>query len=191
MGLEVLILLKGRWEPGELGLPDTMACNVRGEETLIVPFPSHGSRYYPCQNPPLEYLVPGRLPRLEFEVLLSDWESGCREEGRAVILCGWEGEKLRPEYVRREPLPCQENGLFYTRGHVRVTASPSEVLLEGFRPFLREGRRKIVVGREVLWKGALPLPGDLRRFGRAVEAALEKVRCPGCRELHYASLEMT
>lgn len=189
MGLEVLILLKGRWGPRELGLPDTMACNVRGENTLIVPFPSHGSRYYPCHDPPLEYIVPGRIPRLEFEVLLSDWESGCLEEGKAVILCGHEGEKLGPEYVRKEPLPCQENALFYTRGHVRVTAHPSgEVLLERFNPTLQGAREKIVVAKEILWGGTPPLPPELRRFEDAVKAAVEKARCSGCRELHYAAM---
>ncbi len=182
-------MLKGRREPEELGLPDTMVCNVRGEDTLLAPFPSRGPRYYPCQEPPLEYAVPGKVPELDFEVLLSDWESGCLEEGRAAILCGWEGERLRPEYVRRKPLPCQENGLFHTGGHVRVTAfSSGRILLEGFRPSLLEGRRKIMVRREVLWEGTPALPGGLQKFGEAAKAALEKARCPGCRELHYASI---
>lgn len=166
-----------------------MACNIRGEDTLIVPFPSQGPRYYPCQDPPLEYAVPGKVPQLEFEVLLSDWESGCLEEGKAVILCGWEGEKLRPEYRREKPLPCQENGLFYTGGHVRVTAFPSgRILLEGFHPSLQEKRRKIVVRKEVLWEGTLALPRDLEKFADAAKAALEKAWCPGCKELHYASI---
>jgi hypothetical protein len=187
MGLEVLLLLKGRWEPEELGLPDTMACNIRGKETLIVPFPLHAPRYPPCDLPPLEYGVPPGLCGREFEIILSDWESGCLEEGRAVVLCGWKGERLRPEYMRKDPLPCQENGLFYTEGHVRVTALPSgELLLEGFTPLLE--RRRIAVKREVLWKGSLPLPEGLGRFEEAAKAALEKARCPGCRELHYASI---
>lgn len=187
MGLEVLILLKGRHEPEELGLPDTMVCNLREEDTLLVPFPLHAPRYYPCSSPPLEYEVPQGLRGREFEVILSDWESGCLEEGRALIICGREGERLRPEYARRDPLPCQENGLFYTRGHVRVTAlSSGELLLEDFLPVL-EGER-ILVKREVLWRGAPPLPEGLGRFREAARAALEKARCPGCRELHYASI---
>ncbi len=185
MGLEVLLLLKGRYEPEELGLPDTMVCNQREEDTLIVPFPLRSPRYYPCHSPPLEYRVPEGLRGRKFEVILSDWESGCLEQGRAVIICGRNGERLRPEYVRRDPLPCQENGLFYTKGHVRITAlSSGELLVEDLLPLLEgEGIR---VSRERLWKGRLPLPERLEKLEGAAKAALEKVRCPGCRELHYA-----
>ncbi|MEM0359633.1 MAG: hypothetical protein QXG22_06515 [Candidatus Hadarchaeales archaeon] len=187
MGLEVLILLRGRWEPEELELPETMVCNVMEENTLLVPLPLRGPRYYPCENPPLEYAVPGKVPQLEFEVILSDWESGGLEKGRATILCGWRGERLKPEYVRRVPLPCQENALFYSKGHVRITAYASgEVLLEKFTPLLDEEKRRIEVKREVLWKGFPPLPPQLKGFEEAVKAAMEKARCQGCREIHYA-----
>lgn len=187
MGLEVLILLRGRWEPEELDLPDTMSCNIREENTLLVPFPLRGPRYYPCENPPLEYGVPGKVPQMEFEVILSDWESGGLEEGKAVILCGWKGERLKPEYVRKIPLPCQENALFYSKGHVRITAYVSgEVLLEKFSPILGKGKKKIEVRREILWKGVPPLPPGLQEFEEAVKAAVEKARCPSCREVHYA-----
>jgi hypothetical protein len=115
MGLEVLLLLKGRWEPEELGLPDTMACNLREEDTLLVPFPLHAPRYYPCDRPPLEYEVPAGVCGREFEIILSDWESGCLEEGRAVVLCGWRGRGSGPSTRGRTPLPARRTGSF-TRG---------------------------------------------------------------------------
>lgn len=189
MGLEVLILLRGEYTQENLALPATMACNITEEgETLLVPFPLDSPRYFRCDSPPTKYTVPPAIRDLDFEVILSDWESGCLDVGKAVVICGLRGEKLKPRYVRERGIPCQENILFYTRGYTRITAQPhGDITIERFIPRLTKEKEVIEINHEALWSGnRKDLPEELSCYKPAVEAAVEKANCPSCREPHYA-----
>jgi len=129
---------------------------------------------------------------------LAAWEcgGGMTNTGRAVIVCGPAGEKLKPVYYRRRGhLACNEHGLFilkpgyhlifanHHRGDFHIDVQKIVSLhADNEKPYaLVELVCNFSKGE---WDKEPP-----EELKPAIEAAKAKARCYHCRNLHYAKME--
>ena len=121
------------------------------------------------------------------------WEEGggFTNTGRAQVVAGPNGERLKPLYIRRSgPLACGKHALFVVRpGYYVLRAWADGGQVEGIRVYRIVEIGETVAKMELVhryYRGEWdrePAP-ELRE---AVEAVAEKTRCYHCRSPHYFS----
>jgi len=117
--------------------------------------------------------------------IISESGGGYTSRGWARIICGREGERLRPKFVPKRQLSFG--------GHADFEASPGLVIIEA----RRDGASiSIMIRRIAAIEGNTLLTVDVASwadgngrippaFADAVQAAIEKTLCYRCRHAHY------
>lgn len=162
---------------------------------------SRGRTYISCR------LGPGGLitPAVEVKTSTDKWflveaveeGGGATNTGFAQVVCGTEGQMLRPYYVPKG-YSNSTHALFSAKRLVVITATKKRdnVSITAYRFDYGDGRVFLV--EEKVWesedlpyheKGGISevIPRSLIHFQLAVEAALGKAHCYHCRDLHYAA----
>lgn len=123
---------------------------------------------------------------------LGFWEKGGGnfEDGEATIVCGLEGEKLKPVKVRnRGWLANSRHALFIGNElcmiHIKAEKRNVEISLKKYSIKLKIG----ILEEETIWEGSREdlseLSEDLRPFREALETAVEKVFEYRCTKAMY------
>lgn len=143
------------------------------------------------------------------------WEDGWSKEGtgRAIIICGENGESLKPVILRdgEKKLEKDRSGKWenFQDGHAAFLATPgihfvihdydesggyeiTEVIrLESIRSIIIESQMEYVGYGPCLFlcmDGRWTPSHPPEKFSRAIEEAIRKARCVGCNEAHYYSI---
>ena len=116
----------------------------------------------------------------------------------ATIICGLSGKMLRPFWIPRSGRECDVHARFSVPEKVVVITAWHEGLDNESRikrSYFVVTKHEVstedgqaTVKSQMLFKGSLVahLPGSLKKFADAVEAALAKAECQHCSEPHYA-----
>jgi len=106
--------------------------------------------------------------------------------GFGQIVCGSEGERLKPFYVK------DNIGQFNVANKAVVVCASSgyggihSLTIETFK--IQRNNSNVVIKKNQLWRGKnSKLPESLSMFESAAKAAVRKSRCPECRHLHFVT----
>lgn len=134
------------------------------------------------------YTIPLSIRDKKPYIFLSLEESGGNNGGVGFgqIVCGNEGERLRPFYVKNSV------GRFNIASKAAVVCAHSDnggvtkLTIKTYR--VQMNHSNVVIKKNQAWRGKnSKLPEHLSRFKRAAEAAVRKSRCPGCKHLHFVT----
>jgi hypothetical protein len=140
---------------------------------------------------------------------LSGWENGggVLTSGEAEIVCGLQGEKLTPKFIKRKGdnlpfgLACGKHALFVGEGlcSVKVIQCRKDYSIE-ITEYIITNQVDGSTRAKILWKAKLglinnldefianDLPSPYRDFGPAIKAAMEKAQHYHCREPHFCDM---
>jgi len=134
------------------------------------------------------YTIPLSIRDKKPYIFLSLEESGGNNGGIGFgqIVCGNEGERLRPFYVKNSV------GRFNVTDKAAVVCAHSgnggvtSLTIETHR--IQRNNSNVVIKKNQVWRGKnSKLPKYLSQFERAAEAAVRKSKCSGCKHLHFST----
>lgn len=122
--------------------------------------------------------------------VLSECGGGSRNTGESRIVCGSEGERLKPLYIPYRGYAWGDHALFVVRAGMHIiecsrSRGSERVIFSrvaGVGTDADPDELELVIVAE--WEGG---DGDIPSFlAPAVDAAREKAACYHCRHVHYA-----
>jgi len=135
------------------------------------------------------YLMP---PGLESaEVLIEAAESGGSgaHNGQATVVCGLSGKRMRPYF---KPTEGEVSGYFAAPVGLCIIQATSigsqPPTLEGSELTVKRTTEGALLQRRQLFHKKAEPGADWGVYATAVKAAVLKVRCRGCRHLHYGEV---
>jgi hypothetical protein len=134
------------------------------------------------------YEIPSLLQQETNTVYLIDCEEhggGLTRTGSATIVCGVNGERMRPYYIPKG-YANSTHAQFALRACVTASASKDDQVITLWSHKVSKEGATVSLISERFWKGILgELPELYEKFRPAAEAALKKACCYHCRGPHY------
>lgn len=158
-----------------------VAKSVRGG--VIVELPQSDS------NIP-EFEIPEEVNGAILLIDVTEYGGGATNTGDSVVVCGTQGEPLRPYYVPRSGhLSCETHAHFAVREEVVTIAGAkpgTRVEIQKHR-IVRNGNIARIKSEKIGSGDLEDIPEILGHFQDAAEATVEKANCYHCRCVHYAT----